>query len=186
MTSLLREPGTRAASASICRVVELGVVPSTGCRLVLTHRNVSRVIPLENVVWIASAKNNVCVHLVGEQAYARVTLDTLADALGTAFLRIHREAVVNLACIVEIRTKRSRRDYNLLLRDGTRLVVSRTYAAEFRHVLLPRVSGVAEHVETELEDRTHAANTLRDPLVFAAPPRHSGVPHRVKRAASES
>lgn len=90
----------------------------------------------EAIEWIESAGNYVRLH-VGSQAYllrqALSRVDTMLDP--RRFVRIHRSAIVNLDCVEELRPLFSG-DYQVGLRDGTRLTLSRT----FRH-RIPELDG---------------------------------------------
>lgn len=90
----------------------------------------------EAIEWIESAGNYVRLH-VGSQGYllrqALSRVDTMLDP--RRFVRIHRSAIVNLDCVEELRPLFSG-DYQVRLRDGTRLTLSRT----FRH-RIPELDG---------------------------------------------
>jgi two-component system LytT family response regulator len=63
----------------------------------------------------------------------------LMDRLDSAsFVRIHRSVIVNIACVRELRPAENG-DYRVLLRDGTKLTMSRSH----RDAVLSRVGGVA-------------------------------------------
>lgn len=74
----------------------------------------------------------VRLHVGGRSHLLEKTLKELDRLLAPrGFARIHRGAVVNLSRIQELRPLGSAR-YALLLRDGTRLTVSRSYSEIFR------------------------------------------------------
>jgi len=81
----------------------------------------------DEIAWIEAAGNYVTIH-AGEKTYllrktmARIALDLDPEK----FLRIHRSAIVNIACIKELESVFNG-EYLVILQDRTRLTMSRTY-----------------------------------------------------------
>jgi len=108
----------RGASPAESPLVDRIVVRDRGSVLLLAH---------DDVDWIAAEGDYVRVHAGGRGHLVRDTMAALASRLDPArFARIHRSAIVNLSRVKEIRPHGDR-DYLAVLRDGTRLKVSRTY-----------------------------------------------------------
>ncbi len=77
--------------------------------------------------WIEAADNYVRFHSGGRTYPNRTTLSRLEGQLDPArFVRVHRSAIVNIDRIREL-TRHPPGDGTLLLHDGTRLRLSRTY-----------------------------------------------------------
>jgi two-component system LytT family response regulator len=113
-------------------------MPRTPARRVLVKGGDERArfLRLDEVDWIAAAGNNVRFH-VGKASYeVRMTLRTLLPQLDPAlFRRIHRSVVVNLNAIREIQPWFAG-DCMVLLNDGQRLRMSRTYRDQLMRTLL--------------------------------------------------
>jgi two-component system LytT family response regulator len=74
-----------------------------------------------------AADNYVTIHAAGREYLLRETLATLEQQLDPArFVRIHRSAIVALDRIVELRPS-SHGDFDVQLRDGTRITLSRSW-----------------------------------------------------------
>jgi two-component system, LytTR family, response regulator len=84
------------------------------------------VIPYDEIVWIEAEDYYVRIHARQKRTLARIPLKSLADELDDRFVRVHRSAIVNVACVREMEPLASG-DQRLLLSDGTELRVSRTY-----------------------------------------------------------
>ncbi|HEY3706706.1 MAG TPA: LytTR family DNA-binding domain-containing protein [Terracidiphilus sp.] len=77
--------------------------------------------------WIESAGNYVKVHAGKDGYMIRETMSDFEQRLDQqAFVRVHRCTIVNIARIREIRPSLSG-NYQLILRDGHAVVMSRTY-----------------------------------------------------------
>ncbi|HEY6167153.1 MAG TPA: LytTR family DNA-binding domain-containing protein [Verrucomicrobiae bacterium] len=80
-----------------------------------------------DIEWLEADGNYVHVHTVGTKHLVRDTLTALEGQLPAGrFLRISRSAVVNLDRVKELQSL-FYGDYAVILRDGTRLNMSRTY-----------------------------------------------------------
>jgi two-component system, LytTR family, response regulator len=88
------------------------------------------VIPYDDIVWIEAEDYCARIHLRGRTLLVRDSLRALGDSLDrAAFVRVHRSAIVNVACVREIEPLASG-DQRLRLSDGTVLKVSRTFRAQ--------------------------------------------------------
>jgi two-component system, LytTR family, response regulator len=106
-----------------------GAAGSTSRQLVVRDAGRTIVIPHDDLVWIEAEDYCARLHLRGRTLLVRDSLRALADSLdGAGFVRVHRSAIANLACIREIEPLASG-DQRLTLNDGTVLKISRTYRA---------------------------------------------------------
>jgi len=79
------------------------------------------------IQWIEAEDNYVRLHVEGTSHLLRQTLTGLLQRLDPAqFRRIHRSAIVNLDFIRELQPWTSG-DHLVLMRDGTKLTLSRTF-----------------------------------------------------------
>lgn len=77
--------------------------------------------------WIEAEDNYVRLHVEGTSHLLRQTMSGILVRLDPAqFRRIHRSAIVNLDCIKEFQPWTGG-DHLVIMRDGTRLTLSRTY-----------------------------------------------------------
>lgn len=99
----LRRALARAKSTpqpSLANLVEGTRLPS---RFVVRSGGRARFIAVEDVDWIESAENYVCLHAGGESGLLRETMNSLEARLQPAqFVRIHRALLVNASRIREI------------------------------------------------------------------------------------
>ncbi len=101
-------------------------------RLLVRERRRIVPVPVEAIDWIEAEGDYARLHVGGRSHLIEKTLKELERLLSSrGFARIHRGAVVNLNRIGELRPLGSAR-YALMLRDGTRLTVSRSYSEMFR------------------------------------------------------
>ncbi len=86
----------------------------------------------KDIDWIESAGNYVILH-TGRQAHTlRETMKGVMQRLDSeSFIRIHRGTIVNAARISEMHAH-FHGDYVVILRDGTRLTLSRRYRGKLR------------------------------------------------------
>jgi two-component system LytT family response regulator len=85
--------------------------------------------------WAESAGNYVCLHVGANTHILRETITSLESRLGERqFLRVHRSTLVNVDRIKTLRPSLYG-DYAILLRDGTKLTLSRG----FRESVLKRL-----------------------------------------------
>jgi two-component system LytT family response regulator len=102
---------------------------STSRQLVVRDAGRTIVIPHDDIVWIEAEDYCARIHLRTRTLLVRESLRALADSLDNAgFVRVHRSAIANIACIREIEPLASG-DQRLTLSDGTILKISRTYRA---------------------------------------------------------
>jgi two-component system LytT family response regulator len=81
--------------------------------------------------WVEAEDNYVRLHVDGTSHLLRQTMTGLLAKLDPAqFRRIHRSAIVNLDCIKEFQPWTGG-DHLVIMRDGTRLTLSRTFREQF-------------------------------------------------------
>ena len=117
----------------------LGAVPDR--RIVL--RDGSRVLLFElaDIDWLGADGDYVRVHVKGRSHLLRHTMAAMEARLdATRFARVHRSAIVNLARVAEIK-RRGDRDYQIVLTDGTKLKLGRTYRSLLEQALHLRALG---------------------------------------------
>src|SRR5690349_16482409 len=102
---------------------------TTSRQLVVRDAGRTLVIPHDDIVWIEAEDYCARIHLRSRTLLVRDSLRALSDSLDAAgFVRVHRSAIANIACIREIEPLASG-DQRLTLSDGTVLKISRTYRA---------------------------------------------------------
>jgi len=116
---------------SVLRMVS--AKPATGRyldRLVVKSGGRTRFIRVADIDWIEGAGTYANLHIVGKELLYRAALHELADKLDPMrFVRVHRSAIVNIDSIVELQPI-SHGEFEVVLRDGHRSRVSRTYRAQ--------------------------------------------------------
>ncbi|HET8897649.1 MAG TPA: LytTR family transcriptional regulator DNA-binding domain-containing protein [Rhodanobacteraceae bacterium] len=94
-----------------------------------------RVIAVEAIDWIRADGNYVQIRAEGAQFLHRATMQSLQDRLDpTRFLRIHRGVIVNVDRVHEVHPLFNG-NAEVVLRDGTRLALSRRFRAGARALL---------------------------------------------------
>ena len=91
----------------------------------------------DEIVWIEAADNYVIVHTAGGgRLMPRDTLTSLEERLGPAqFTRANRSALVRIDQVRELQPS-PQGDYTIVLRDGTRVPLSRNLKGRFEKFLL--------------------------------------------------
>lgn len=103
--------------------------------LVVKSRGGTRLVMAEDIEWISAAGVYVTLHVGGEEFLYRAGLATVASRLDPfRFVRIHRSTIVNLKSITLLE-RRSHGEFEVVLKDGTHLMLSRSYRAEVETVL---------------------------------------------------
>lgn len=101
-------------------------VKSSGCTLFLD---------MNQIDWFGAAGNYIELHVGARLYLLRHTMHDLERALDPCrFLRIHRAAIVNVERIKGLRV-RSWGNHDVILRDGTQLILSRGYRRKLRGLL---------------------------------------------------
>ena len=92
-------------------------------------------VPVSNVLWIEATGNYACIHTASDSHLLRETLAHLEEKLAPHhFIRVRKSAIVNGACISEIRPMFDG-VYDIVLAEGTVVTSSRRYAHKLRALL---------------------------------------------------
>jgi two-component system LytT family response regulator len=122
-------PGSAAVAAPAPAVAPDHLVSRSTGRLALVRT--------ADIDWISADSNYACLHVGRESHLVRESLATLAVRLAPArFRRIHRSTIVNLDRVKELQPG-FRGDYVVVLRDGTRLTLSRSHRRELPELFGP-------------------------------------------------
>ena len=98
--------------------------------MVVRTKDATRLVMTEDIDWVGAAGVYVTLHAGGEEFLYRASLSAVANRLDPfQFVRVHRSSVVNLKSIALIE-RRSHGDYEIVLKDGAHLLLSRTFRAE--------------------------------------------------------
>ena len=99
-------------------------------RLVVKSGGTTRFIRAVDIDWIEAAGVYVNLHVGGKELLYRAALNDLAENLDPGrFVRVHRSAIVNIDSILELEPI-SHGEFEMVLKDGHRSRVSRTYRAQ--------------------------------------------------------
>jgi DNA-binding LytR/AlgR family response regulator len=101
-----------------------------GEQFLVRHGESRLVIPADRIIWADAQGNYVRLHTAEGRHLLRTTMSSLEQRLDPArFVRVHRRAIVNRACIVRIERRRNG-GHSLELSDGERIVASRSYSEQ--------------------------------------------------------
>jgi two-component system LytT family response regulator len=91
----------------------------------------------DEIVWVEAADNYVVIHTTaGERLMPRDTLSSIEERLGPLlFTRVNRSALVRTDQVKELQPN-AQGDYTILLRNGTRIPLSRTLRGRFEKFLM--------------------------------------------------
>jgi two-component system LytT family response regulator len=88
--------------------------------LVVANGMADLILDVAEIVWIEAEDYYAAIHAAGRRHLVRESLSSLEGRLDRAqFVRVHRSAIVNLAAVREVR------ESEVVLRDATRLPISR-------------------------------------------------------------
>ena len=103
--------------------------------IVVKNADTTRLIMTEDIDWIEAAGVYVTVHVDGKEYLYRAGLAAVANRLDPfRFVRIHRSSIVNLKSVAHLE-RRSHGEFEVMLKDGAQLMMSRTYRAQFEEML---------------------------------------------------
>lgn len=101
-------------------------------RLAVRAAGRTEFVEVDDIDWIGAAENYVELHAGRASHLLHVPLSTLERSLDPArFLRIHRSTIVQVARVAAL-VPGAHGEYEVRLRDGTRLNSGRTYADKLR------------------------------------------------------
>lgn len=108
-------------------LADLRPAPKTTDRIAVKSGGRVLLVRLEEIDWVESADNYVSLHVGTEAHLLRETMNALEARLpASSFVRISRSTIVNLSRIKELQPL-FHGEYAVILRDGTRLTLSRGY-----------------------------------------------------------
>ena len=91
----------------------------------------------EEIVWVEAADNYVVLHVIDTpRLMLRETMSSLEERLGSDFARVNRSAIVRLDQVKELQPT-FHGDYTVVLRDGTRLPLSRSQRGQLDKFIAP-------------------------------------------------
>jgi two-component system LytT family response regulator len=98
--------------------------------LVIKGDETTRLVMASEIDWIEAAGNYVALHIPGKECLYRANLGAITKRLDPhRFVRIHRSSVVNIRSVVEL-IPISHGEFEVVMRDGARLVLSRNFRIE--------------------------------------------------------
>ena len=131
------DAGSEAYGSSLQRSIPAArnwpdrLVVKTGGRVLLLR--------VEEIDWVDASGNYVNLHVGGETHRMRETMAGIESRLDPArFLRIHRCTIVNIERVRELQPQAGsafRGEYALVLRDGTKLSLSRSHRDQLNRIL---------------------------------------------------
>jgi two-component system, LytTR family, response regulator len=128
----LRENSTFHSNASLPKLVQdYHTNQAYPERLMFKTENAIDIVQVNKIEWVESSGNYVKVCLDDHAFIARQTLNAVQSQLDpTQFIRIHRSYLVNLTCVVQA-VPLSKGDFNLILKNGIQLRLSRSFKTSF-------------------------------------------------------
>jgi two-component system LytT family response regulator len=103
--------------------------------MVVKKRDATQFVMTQDIDWIEAAGVYVTLHVGAEEFLYRAGLTTVVNRLDPfRFIRIHRSSVVNLRSVAFLE-RRSHGEFEVVLKDGTRLMLSRSYREEVETML---------------------------------------------------
>lgn len=98
--------------------------------MVVKTRTGTRLIMTQDIDWVEAAGVYVTVHAGGEEFLYRANLGAVANRLDPfQFVRVHRSSLVNLKSVAFLE-RRSHGEFEIVLKDGAHLMLSRSYRAD--------------------------------------------------------
>jgi two-component system, LytTR family, response regulator len=125
------ELGLREFGRNVARVLATQSQPGRYLdRLVVKGSGTTRFIRVADIDWIEGAGVYVNLHTAGKELLYRSALNELADRLDPMrFIRVHRSSIVNIDSVLELQPI-SHGEFQVVLKDGHRSRVSRTYRVQ--------------------------------------------------------
>ncbi|WP_263367778.1 LytR/AlgR family response regulator transcription factor [Edaphobacter bradus] len=102
-------------------------------RIVFKSKGRILFLPVSEICWIGAEENYVRICTQSESHLLRETMSRIEEKLDpSTFLRVHRSSIVNLQYVKEVRPENDG-DYGVVLRNGQRIPMSRTYRSRIKH-----------------------------------------------------
>ena len=97
-----------------------------------------QIVRAADVEWIAGEGNYARLHAAGRRHLVRETLKSVEERLDPRkFVRVHRSAIVNVECVATFEPH-VHGQYVLTMKDGSRIISSRTHSGKLRALLKSR------------------------------------------------
>jgi two-component system LytT family response regulator len=126
-----KERGTQLNEGILELLRELKAKPKHLSRIAIRTDGRVFFVKAEEIDWIGAEGNYVSLHMGKESYLLRETITNMEGQMDPArFLRIHRSTIVNIDRVKELQPW-FHGEYRVLLRDGTQLVLSRSYRDRF-------------------------------------------------------
>jgi two-component system LytT family response regulator len=111
--------------------------PRPEARFVVRSASKVQLVRAADVEWIAGEGNYARLHAAGRRHLVRETLKSVEARLDPRkFVRVHRSAIVNVDCVATFEPH-VHGQYVLTMKDGSRIISSRTHSAKLRALLKP-------------------------------------------------
>jgi two-component system LytT family response regulator len=125
------ERSVREFGRSILRLISAGPAADLPLdRLVVKSGGSTRFVRAADIDWIEAAGVYANLHVGGKELLYRAALSELAERLDPVrFVRIHRSAIVNIESILHLEPI-SHGEFEVILKDGSRSRISRSYRAQ--------------------------------------------------------
>ena len=125
-----------AFGSSLLALLEQRATPGTlWDRLVIKSQGVTQFVAVDEIDWIEAAGIYVTLHVGGREFLYRAGLANMASRLDPfRFVRIHRSSMVNIKSVALLE-RRSHGEFNVVLKDGMKLILSRSYRADVETML---------------------------------------------------
>ncbi|MGM0481320.1 MAG: LytR/AlgR family response regulator transcription factor [Pseudomonadota bacterium] len=93
-------------------------------------------VAVNSIEWVDAAGDYMCIHAGGETFILRRTMKELEQELNpNHFQRVHRSAIVNVEQVEKLCTRHNG-EYHLILHNGQKLKVSRSYKDRIKQLIL--------------------------------------------------
>lgn len=126
---------TRIAGTKLTALIEDVSRDTPLQQIAVKHEGRISFVKVEAIDWIEATGNYVTLHAGAATHVVRHTLERLARRLGSQrFIRIRRDALVRLDAIRSLEPY-LKGSYVILLRDGGKLISSRSFAARLKELL---------------------------------------------------
>src|SRR5471030_2182505 len=103
--------------------------PAWPDRLIVKSARATQFVRVAEIDWIESAGVHVMLHAGGKEVLHRIALSELATQLyPQRYVRVHRSLIVNIDSIAQLEPL-SHGEFDVVMKDGARRRVSRTYRA---------------------------------------------------------
>lgn len=119
----------RSFGENVARMLGARQAPAWPDRLIVKSARATQFVRVADIDWIESAGVYVMLHAGGREVLHRIALGELAAQLDPQrYVRVHRSLIVNIDSIAQLEPL-SHGEFDVVMKDGARRRVSRTYRA---------------------------------------------------------